>query len=410
MQNCSLMESWDPFCKLIWGEFSAILKDNIKADFGPDIDLLKELGLSVNDGVITWESEEIATGAHEWVMQNLKGYNGDKRTNLQMSISKQMIVCNVIHASQQRIQPGSISDTCQEFLIFNMNNEVKHMTDVKDKCQLSRMYMVMEMKSEVKKRKVQEVRTETVKKSRQCTNGHESKNETLLRLRNIYAFAHRDTHEVYTSIDHKENICYLPTSLYDALGDHNQMESITDITKLDKWVSELKRVTLAITLRNLFLDSDERLYLYQVDSNPCNSNEIDPELRAELERRRVNDPNVMPDVAFSILKDRQIKSNVIRIARTLRWFAGKGNCPKFRAQFYNWQTDKTTSGKAAPPWYLIMKTFELDYGAVKAGQPSRTPIAISHDMRDPDTEEFLLAFESNPLHVRDANVSECHIY
>ena len=41
--------------------------------------------------------------------------------------------------------------------------------------------------------------------------------------------------------------------------------------------------------------------------------------------------------------------------------------------------DKMISGKAAPPWHLIIDTFELEWGGDGDNLPTRTPVTIQKD-------------------------------
>ena len=154
-----------------------------------------------------------------------------------------------------------------------------------------------------------------------------------------------------------------------------------------------------IVLVNLWLCGDKRLWELRLDADPKKAHDIDPALR---------DTTDLTESAISDLRERQVLTNLKLIARCLRYFVGKGQQPKFRVQFYNRLTGRTSSGKAAAPWHLIFRTFEMGWGENGDNLPVRTPVVIVDDASDasdakagcradPDIEELLCKFESNPL-------------
>jgi hypothetical protein len=331
--------------------------------------------------------------AAHWLSRNVEKY---KECEDHLCVSQQRILCAEVGSLGKLEMTEGREDIAREFIAVDENGTALF-GEGKEMVMRGRLVLLLEVKRLMKKRKREQIESSTFKKKmRVSTTVHESRNDRLRRLQNIYVFAHKEESNVYTRAGHTEKKCCISGALYHKLGCEAEAELLTDADALDGWVLAAKRELLLCTLRNLFWCNDARLYKYRIDADPERATDIDPALRDELRRREANGDAGLSDEAFEACKAKQVEINVILIARSLRWFAGKGVSPKFRAQFYNWQTKKTTSGKAAPPWYLILDAFEMNMGAIKSGDPIRTPVTIARDRRDDDIEDLLVALEADP--------------
>ena len=398
----------DPKLKSIWEALGNLMKDDIGIDLSLHKEKLEEVGFECNDGMLCVRckceesadrSSELSKLAGEWLSTCVNKHNLLKEKGFCVVVCDQRVVvmedarrCGV-YKPELTIAARGLEDIKREFILVDFNGNVSffefQQPDVflsAGHWTMSRMYIVLEIKierSEVAATKIRgrPVGIETPKVAKPRTmrlanNVHESKHAQLDRLRNVYASSHKPV-LFYTSAGVTHNVCCIPTGCFNALGEDGKTTSV-DITGLEAWQRRVKRGCFALVLNNLWQCGDKRLWTMRLDPDPKRAHEVAPAL-TESGRQL------------------QVETNLKLIARTLRWFVGKGKQPKFRTQFFNHDTGKMISGKAAPPWHLILDTFELELGKNGNNLPVRTPVMIKQDAVDPDIEDMLLSFESNPM-------------
>jgi hypothetical protein len=423
----------------------AMLSSDMKVDFSTQRELAKEVGLVPEDGVMyatckRKASRELDRLAGEWVHQYVPKYSDMDANAMMIRVSDVCITLkeSVHAAATQRLTTSSAAragnDINREFITVDANGTARFVewSGKGGSCALlgdaewvkSRLYLVLEIK--IAKRRVgssavcmgtaaaEVVPSRVVDNETPIANGykpekttaganrtqrglvigHECLKAKLMNLRSVYEFGHKPC-QIYTSVHTTEMVCCVPKECFNSLGTEGTTNS-EDIARLEEWHRCIKPTFLMIVLVNLWLCGDKRRWELRLDADPKKAHDIDPALR---------DTTDLTESAISDLRERQVLTNLKLIARCLRYFVGKGQQPKFRVQFYNRLTGRTSSGKAAAPWHLIFQTFEAGWGENGDNLPVRTPVVIVRDASDakagfsadPDIEELLCKFESNPL-------------
>ena len=400
----------DSKLRLIWRALGKIMKEDIGIDLCLHKEKLEDIGFEWNDGVLCAKggcgqnieiSSELSTLGAKWLSACVPKYKSLTENGLNVVVCDQRIVVigdvkkGGVYRPELSNAARGLEDIKREFILLDCNESVSFFEFQQPGVFLdighwvtSRMYILLEIKIERMMMMMEEIQIEekqvhleTMKVvkprvSRVANNVHESKQSQLDRLRNVYAFSHKPV-LFYTSAGVTQNVCCIPVECFNSLGEDGETTS-TDITALEAWQRKVKCTFIALVLNNLWQCGDKRLWTMRLDPDPKRAHEVAPAFTE-------NDRQL------------QIQTNLKLIARTLRWFVGKGKQPKFRTQFFNHDTGKMISGKAAPPWHLILDTFELELGKNGNNLPVRTPVMIKQDAVDPDIEDMLLLFESDPM-------------
>ena len=129
--------------------------------------------------------------------------------------------------------------------------------------------------------------------------------------------------------------CPLPQELQGVLGDPEKgIDDVTnDVEKLADWGDKASKAILEVDLCNLEHCGHDALYLYDLSLAPQNAH-------------RVKD-----------CPQEQIRINIDWIRRCMKWFMGNGKQPKWRVELYNWKRNRVISGKAAPPWNVVLNSY-----------------------------------------------------
>ena len=401
----------------IWKTLCSILQENLKVDFSVEIERMERLGFDCDNEILCLRhggevEGELAALAGVWLSKYVRKCGDLKERGLAVKVCESIILvqkrvggCESYKLPMSCASRGQL-DIDREFIVVDCNGNasfIEHrgvngcsgLISV-DQWRQSRMYLVLEIKIMRKKAEESslvvcaevmgaEQRPIKPRTHRGLATVHESNQTRLQRLHNVYKFCHEKV-LLYTSSGITDSVRCMPKECVDAFGENGFTDS-TDIEGLIDWQKKMKCSFVSIILNNLWLCEDDRLWKMRLDSDPTRVHEIEHELKAG---------SGYSCVEIEAAKKRQVEVNLVLIARSLRYFDGKGTQPKFRVQFFNHEKKKKTSGKAASTWHIIMDTFNLEFGSNGDNLPIRTPVTIKKDEIDPDIEELLVEFESNP--------------